>query len=95
MILSILDEVAPIELSRALVSKLPFEINLDGEPVAIEWSGEGLSGSLGDLTATVELSLHPDRGALSWQPRLENRGSGSLGTIGVKPFRHGRARRGG
>lgn len=70
MNLSTLDEVAPTELSRALVSELPFEITLDGEPVAFERSEEGLSGSLGDLAATVEFSLPPDRGALSWQPRL-------------------------
>ena len=87
MNLSILDEVAPTELHPALGSEPPFEIPLVGKPMAFEPSEDGSSGSLGDLAVTVDLGFHPDHGALSWQPGLENRGSGSLGTIGVKPFR--------
>ena len=65
MNLSILDEVALTELRQAVVSESPFEITLDEKPGVFEPSEDGLSGSLGDLAATVELSLHPDRGALS------------------------------
>ena len=87
MSLTILDPYAPSELSRALINELPFEITLDETAIAFERSGAGLSGSLGNLAASVELSVHPDHGALSWQLRLENRGSGTLGSIGITPFR--------